>query len=936
MTRLTSLSVIGVLLALASPAMGQSGCGGQYAANQFCGTGGSQGLPGPRLIPAGGTTPIGGGTVLGNPTALSALPVATVAPVLGIPGTSVGSIGFANVTSGTVTLLPTTGALVSSVITLPAITDTMAGFALANGGTNNALTASNGGILWSDASKLNILSGTATARQMLQSGANATPAWSTATWPATTVAGGLLTSATANTITASITPVLGVPNVSQGTLGFSGITSGTATITAQATAGTPTITLPSTTGTLADGASLPLVLSATTGNLTNQTTTVLSWVLPAASGGTVWSVVNPDGTSVSTGSTTTQGMQEAVNASLTGSGTAAGDLAINGGDASTGGARVAQLSTTLNFPATQGKRVEIGSITLNSNSGVVATPGLNFDSQELMEFYLKGGQHVYQGTSAGTAIRFKPNAGTPLDGLHTVGDSSFWFTASSAIAFDWTGNSGTGTGATNNYFDFGELNYSNAQNGTAAGGNFFVPSVASGQNFGYNMFRSRHVHGVVGTGTMWKVGNGAPAGGQTFGSNIYQLNLNADSSTSANGIDTYESNSFYLANISGITGGTPIKLESGANKNIIINPTNSAYANNVDNGTANFIWGNGILQGGTGSQFLSLTAGGGINSGFYVNSNQPSYAWRSSGAGVDQKVWDAVANPSGSNQNVLQFRTVNDANSSAVPWLTITRGTGTAISQVQFPTIGDSTSTAHSVALGQATAAFTYAANATAGSLLYASGASTDPAFAQCLPNIQSFTSGSSATYTTPTCTINGQSVRAIQLGIELWGGGAGGGGGGTGGGNGGAGNTTSISTFTATGGAINAGAGGTCTGSPTVLSLAGGTGGASIAVGVNTIGGANGTTPHYGASAFGTLNGVGATASANSGSGGAGGGSSATTAGGAGGSSGAFCRTIVSSPASTYTYTVGAAASGGTAGTSGNNGGGGAAGGIIVTAQWQ
>lgn len=148
--RLTRFSIIALLLALASPAIAQSGCGGQFPANQFCGTGGSQGLPGPRLIPAGGTTPIGGGTVLGNNGTVNALPSALTVPVLGIPGTSTG------------------------------------------------------------------------------------------------------------------------------TLGFGGITSGTATITPQATAGTPTLTLPNTSGTLAAGASAPLVLNATTGNLTCPTCALLN------------------------------------------------------------------------------------------------------------------------------------------------------------------------------------------------------------------------------------------------------------------------------------------------------------------------------------------------------------------------------------------------------------------------------------------------------------------------------------------------------------------------------------------------------------------------------------------------------------------------------------------------------------------------------------
>jgi hypothetical protein len=353
---------VGLLLGLGSPVMAQSGCTGQFLGGTLCGNPTSSlGLPGPSSTPVlgvpgtntgtlgfagatsgtatitpqsaagtptltlptttgtfadsassplvlnaitgvltcptcvtgtsnsitNGTTPTSGYTagqlIVSNGTTVSSVtpaagkvlagstPAFTATPTLGVAGSTVGTLTFANATSGSITLTPTTGALGSSVITLPAITDTMAGFALANGGTNASLTASNGGIVWSNASQLQILAGTATARQMLQSGASATPAWSTATWPVTTVAGGLLTSGTLNTVTASITPVLGVPTVSQGTLGFAGATSGTATITAQATAGTPTITLPNTTGTLADGASSPLVLSATTGNLTCST-----------------------------------------------------------------------------------------------------------------------------------------------------------------------------------------------------------------------------------------------------------------------------------------------------------------------------------------------------------------------------------------------------------------------------------------------------------------------------------------------------------------------------------------------------------------------------------------------------------------------------------------------------------------------------------------
>lgn len=70
---------------------------------------------------------------------------------------------------------------------------------------------------------------------------------------------------------ATVSPVLGNPNSTQGSLGFAGASGGTATLRALTTAGTPTLLLPNTSGTLAAGASSPLVLDASTGNLTCPT-----------------------------------------------------------------------------------------------------------------------------------------------------------------------------------------------------------------------------------------------------------------------------------------------------------------------------------------------------------------------------------------------------------------------------------------------------------------------------------------------------------------------------------------------------------------------------------------------------------------------------------------------------------------------------------------
>ena len=83
---------------------------------------------------------------------------------------------IASSATGAVTLSLPQSIDTTSSPTFAALTLT-APLTLANGGTNANLTANNGGIVWSDASKLNILSGTATANLPLLSGSTATPAW---------------------------------------------------------------------------------------------------------------------------------------------------------------------------------------------------------------------------------------------------------------------------------------------------------------------------------------------------------------------------------------------------------------------------------------------------------------------------------------------------------------------------------------------------------------------------------------------------------------------------------------------------------------------------------------------------------------------------------------------------------------------------------------
>ena len=167
---------------------------------------------------------------------------------------------------------------------------------LAIGGANAALTASNGGIVYSTASALGILSGTPTAGQCLLSGSNTIPSWGSCSGaaavssvsnsdgtltisPTTGVVVASLNLAHANTWTGAQTHtgtgnqiVLGANGGNIGSAQWFGSTSGSVTVQPQAVAGTAVaLTWPNTSGTFAVGASSPLALSATTGNLTCAT-----------------------------------------------------------------------------------------------------------------------------------------------------------------------------------------------------------------------------------------------------------------------------------------------------------------------------------------------------------------------------------------------------------------------------------------------------------------------------------------------------------------------------------------------------------------------------------------------------------------------------------------------------------------------------------------
>lgn len=199
-------------------------------------------------------------------------------------------------------------------------------------------------------------------------------------------------------------------------------------------------------------------------------------------------------------------------------------------------------------------------------------------------------------------------------------------------------------------------------------------------------------------------------------------------------------------------------------------------------------------------------------------------------------------------------------------------------------------------------------------------------------PTTQTFTTGTNATYTTP--------ANVTWLEGEIVGGGGGGAGSGTTPGAAGAGGNTCFNTsgtactsplYQATGGGAGqtgtSAAGGGVGGSLSCNdSQAGGTGGAATGS-TNSPGGQGGQSRYAGAGAFGPPAGNGLAAIANSGSAGGGAGDSSTANTGGGGGAGGWCLFIITSPAGSYVFTIGASGAGGTLGTSGTAGGAGAAG---------
>lgn len=132
--------------------------------------------------------------------AVSAAPAWATIAGTDITGAALTKVDDTNVTM-TLGGTPTTALLRAASITL----GWTGQLGLTRGGTAASLTASNGGIVYSNASTLAILAGTATAQQLLLSGASTTPQWSTTTYPLTNAINTIMYASSAN-VMGVITP----------------------------------------------------------------------------------------------------------------------------------------------------------------------------------------------------------------------------------------------------------------------------------------------------------------------------------------------------------------------------------------------------------------------------------------------------------------------------------------------------------------------------------------------------------------------------------------------------------------------------------------------------------------------------------------------------------------------------------------------------------
>ena len=328
-----------------------------------------------------------------------------------------------------------------------------------------------------------------------------------------------------------------------------------------------------------------------------------------------FTIITPDGSTVSTSGTTTEGLQEAINyANNNGFDfyCAGGGIEADGTATDVG---VISCSTTLQIPACQLRSFVFKSITLDfntaANNGMGTSPGLKFDSFMMMDFDFTG-QIVYHGV--GNAVEFDPVNNVPLDGSPAQVDSRIKIDTIAYVEHGIEGPSAQnspdcscvklarstgGAQVSRNHFFFGEVNGSGFSNPTVTLHARNGISIAHQGVFG-NIFDISGIHHVTEAGIlMGYATNVAGPYGNTFRVGLIEpFKKESSDANIAFGLKSYGNRNDYNFAITNNGGGAmgsrygsfshAVKFESNAlQENVFIRRSEGASSGFVNNDTTN-------------------------------------------------------------------------------------------------------------------------------------------------------------------------------------------------------------------------------------------------------------------------------------------------------------------------------------------------------------
>jgi len=278
----------------------------------------------------------------------------------------------------------------------------------------------------------------------------------------------------------------------------------------------------------------------------------------------VYTIFTPDGSTVSTSGTTTEGLQEAINYANTNG----FDFYCAGGGIETDGTAtdvgVISCSTSLQIPACQLRSFVFKNTTIDFTTAVGSNAGLKFDSFMMMDFDFAG-QIVYHGN--GNAVEFDAVNNVPYDGFKTQVDSRVKIDTiayveggtdaspnSACISFKQT----QGAATLRNSFIFGEINGSGYNAGTAT-----VTLVARNgivlnhSGVKYNIFDIQGIHHFKEAGLIvgQSVASPAPVGNQFRIGVMEPYRVTSGGSVVALGLRSYGGSNHYTFSITN-NGGT--------------------------------------------------------------------------------------------------------------------------------------------------------------------------------------------------------------------------------------------------------------------------------------------------------------------------------------------------------------------------------------------